>query len=54
MTLSIPILRVKRLKPTFVRQHHLGPVTTKQAIKRINADADLSRLRQVTALQGRG
>jgi hypothetical protein len=50
---SIPKGRVKRLKPEFDRRKHLGPVTRPQAVARLNTDAELMRLRQVAALQGR-
>jgi hypothetical protein len=53
MTASIPKGRVKRLKPEFDRRKHLGPVTRPQAVARLNTDAELMRLRQVAALQGR-
>jgi hypothetical protein len=53
VTASVPILRVKRLKPLFERQHHLGTMSRRRAISRIERDAELARSKQIDRLQGR-
>ena len=54
MTSSIPTVRVKRLKPAFARQHHLGPVSAKQVRARIEVEASLARDKQLAELGRRG
>jgi hypothetical protein len=54
MTASIPRIRVKRLNPAFERDKHLGPVTRRQAINRINAEADLARQAQIAQMGRQG
>ncbi len=46
---SIPIARVKALKPDFIRDKHLGVVTKRQAIRRLDKDAAFARMGQVAA-----
>jgi hypothetical protein len=50
VTSSIPILRVKRLKPQFERAHHIGTMSRRRAISRIETDAAFARSKQIADL----
>jgi len=53
LTASIPTVRVKRFKPAYAREHHLGPITGKTERRRIEKVAALTRARDLKSI-GRG